>query len=105
MLAEIGHLDPDAIAQVRERAWPDVHDADELSEALQVLVALPENFKPPPGEPVASRWGDFMRRLATQRSLVIHTCFFVLAFAYRRGIVALRVGYSVFLRNRLTPGT
>jgi ATP-dependent Lhr-like helicase len=44
VLTEIGRLDPAAIAQVREEAWPDVRDADELSEALQVFVALPENF-------------------------------------------------------------
>ncbi len=47
VLTEIGRLDPAAIAQVREEAWPDVRDADELSEALQVFVALPENFVPP----------------------------------------------------------
>ncbi len=47
VLTEIGRLDPAAIAQVREEAWPDVRDADELNEALQVFVALPENFVPP----------------------------------------------------------
>src|SRR5439155_933943 len=49
VLSEIGRLDPAAIAQVREEAWPDVRDADELSEVLQVLVALPENFTSPAG--------------------------------------------------------
>ncbi|MGA2075699.1 MAG: DEAD/DEAH box helicase [Terriglobia bacterium] len=47
VLTEIGRLDPAAIAQVREEAWPDVRDADELNEVLQVFVALPENFLPP----------------------------------------------------------
>ena len=47
VLTEIGRLDPAAIAQVREEAWPDVRDADELNEVLQVFVALPENFVPP----------------------------------------------------------
>ena len=83
VLGEIGHLDPDAIAQVREGAWPDVRDADELSEALQVLVALPENFRPPVGEPLASRWGDFFRRLVAEnrgaRALVGDTPFWVAA--------------------------
>ncbi len=41
VLSEVGRLDPDAIAQVREEAWPDVRDADELHDALQTLVALP----------------------------------------------------------------
>ena len=47
VLTDIGRLDPAAIAQVREEAWPDVRDADELNEVLQVFVALPENFVPP----------------------------------------------------------
>ena len=71
VLGEIGHLDPAAIAQVREEAWPDVRDTDELSEALQVLVALPENFRTPTGMPVASQWGDLFRQLLTE-SRVAH---------------------------------
>ena len=43
VLEEVGKLDPAAIAQVREEAWPDVRDADELADALQTLVALPES--------------------------------------------------------------
>ena len=42
VLEEIGGLDPTAIAQVREEAWPDVRDADELHDVLHTLVALPE---------------------------------------------------------------
>jgi ATP-dependent Lhr-like helicase len=40
--SEFGRLDPSAIAQVREDAWPDVRDADELHDALLTLVAVPE---------------------------------------------------------------
>ena len=43
VLEEVGKLDPAAIAKVREEAWPDVRDADELADALQTLVALPES--------------------------------------------------------------
>ena len=42
VLEEVGKLDPAAIEQVREEAWPDVRDADELHDALYTLVALPE---------------------------------------------------------------
>ena len=42
VLDEVGKLDPGAIAQVREEAWPDVRDADELHDVLHTLVALPE---------------------------------------------------------------
>jgi ATP-dependent helicase Lhr and Lhr-like helicase len=66
VLGEIGRLDPAAIAQVCEEAWPDVRDTDELSEALQIFVALPENFQPPSGAPVASQWGELFRRLLAE---------------------------------------
>jgi ATP-dependent helicase Lhr and Lhr-like helicase len=42
VLQEVGCLDPAAIAQVQQEAWPDVRDADELHDALLTLIALPE---------------------------------------------------------------
>jgi ATP-dependent Lhr-like helicase len=44
VLQEVGRLDPAAIAQVREEAWPDVRDVDELHDVLQTLIALPEQL-------------------------------------------------------------
>jgi ATP-dependent helicase Lhr and Lhr-like helicase len=41
MLNEVGGLDQQAIARVREEARPDVRDSDELHDTLQTLVALP----------------------------------------------------------------
>jgi len=41
VLNEVGRLDQQAIARVREEARPDVRDADELHDTLQTLVALP----------------------------------------------------------------
>jgi ATP-dependent Lhr-like helicase len=41
VLSDIGRLDPAAIASVRNDAWPDVRDAEELHDALLSLVALP----------------------------------------------------------------
>jgi ATP-dependent helicase Lhr and Lhr-like helicase len=43
VLEEVGGLDSGAIAQVREEAWPDVRDADELHDVLHTLLALPED--------------------------------------------------------------
>ncbi len=48
VLEEVGKLDPGAIAQVREEAWPDVRDADELHDVLHTLMALPVWGQPPP---------------------------------------------------------
>jgi ATP-dependent Lhr-like helicase len=49
VLEEVGKLEPAAIAQVREEAWPDVRDADELHDVLHTLGALPEDCPSPAG--------------------------------------------------------
>jgi ATP-dependent Lhr-like helicase len=41
VLGEIGRLDPAAIAEVCDDAWPDVRDVEELHDALLTLTALP----------------------------------------------------------------
>src|SRR5438045_3320765 len=45
VLQEVGRLDPAAIAEVRQEAWPDVRDADELHDVLQTFIALPAKLK------------------------------------------------------------
>jgi ATP-dependent Lhr-like helicase len=42
VLREVGGLDPNAIDEVRDQAWPDVRSADELHDTLLTLVAFPE---------------------------------------------------------------
>jgi ATP-dependent Lhr-like helicase len=41
VLGEIGRLNPEAITQVCNDAWPDVRDAEELHDALLTLIAIP----------------------------------------------------------------
>src|SRR5690348_13878330 len=70
VLEEVGKLDPAAIAQVREEAWPDVRDADELHDVLQTLIALPEDIAgsgPPAhaGAPEAGLWSFYFDELAS----------------------------------------
>jgi ATP-dependent Lhr-like helicase len=64
VLSEIGRLDPRAIAQVREEAWPDVRDADELHDSLQTLVAFPLNIPGGLPDASASAVADLARRSA-----------------------------------------
>ena len=64
VLTEIGRLDPQAIEQVRQEAWPDVRDADELEDTLQTLVALREDYSPPGQGSAAAQWGAFFEELA-----------------------------------------
>jgi ATP-dependent helicase Lhr and Lhr-like helicase len=59
VLEEVGGLDPAAIAQVREEAWPDVRDADELHDVLHTLVALPESGR----DFSAEQWKFYFDRL------------------------------------------
>ncbi len=47
VLEEVGKLEPAAIAQVQDEAWPDVRDADELHDVLHTLVAFPEDCPGP----------------------------------------------------------
>ena len=46
VLEEVGALDPAAIAQVQQEAWPDVRDADELHDVLHTLVVMPAEIRP-----------------------------------------------------------
>ncbi len=74
VLEEVGKLEPAAIAQVREEAWPDVRDADELHDVLHTLGALPQDCPSPVGAvdedtlvttvaPAADPWRNFFERL------------------------------------------
>jgi ATP-dependent Lhr-like helicase len=47
VLEEVGKLEPAAIAQVQDEAWPDVRDADELHDVLHTLVAFPKDCPGP----------------------------------------------------------
>ncbi len=56
---DFGRLDPDAIAAVREEAWPDVRSVDEMHEALDGLGGIAES------EAVANEgWNDKLHALA-----------------------------------------
>ena len=49
VLEAVGKLEPAAIAQVRDEAWPDIRDADELHDVLHTLVAFPADLRTPIG--------------------------------------------------------
>ncbi|WP_278445107.1 DEAD/DEAH box helicase [Stutzerimonas kunmingensis] len=56
---DLGALDPEAIAAVREEAWPEARSADELHEALTALGCIAE------AETAAqSQWGEWLAELA-----------------------------------------
>ncbi len=63
VLNEVGRLDQDAIAHVREQARPEVRDADELHDALQTLVALPLEMADADWHRAALGWVPYLREL------------------------------------------
>src|SRR4051812_33434027 len=67
VLNEIGLLDPAAIAEVQHDAWPEVRDADELSETLQTFIALPEQASVADHPTVAQMWSQYFDQLRADR--------------------------------------
>jgi ATP-dependent helicase Lhr and Lhr-like helicase len=59
--ADIGKLDPEAIARVREEAWPDAGSADELHDALLWLTCLTA------AEAASGSWPELLEQLAASR--------------------------------------
>src|SRR5437660_2821683 len=60
--SELGRLDPEAIARVREEAWPDAANADELHDALMWLGFL--STKEADSQ---SGWNDWLAELVRQK--------------------------------------
>ena len=63
---DLARLDPDAIAQVSEDAWPVVRDAEELHDALQTIVVLREEEAGP--------WSDWLQELARAGRATLVAC-------------------------------
>ena len=60
---EIGQLDGAAIQLVIEDSWPDVRDADELSDVLQNMIALPRELPTRPGHSPHAIWFSHFEEL------------------------------------------
>ncbi len=75
VLEEVGALDPAAIAQVQQEAWPDVRDADELHDVLHTLVMMPESSSQfsvvsSQQQPSTANWKNFFDRLQLENRAV-----------------------------------
>ena len=88
VLEEIGRLDPAAIAEVCEGAWPDVRDVEELHDALLTLIAVPA-----PSD--AARDGGSSLRTTLKNSVPFWASFFEqLAREHRAGVA--KVGHEAY---------
>jgi ATP-dependent Lhr-like helicase len=63
--AEFGKLDPLAIVQLREEAWPEPENADELHDALMLLGALPDFEGEGRGEIARPSWRAMFESLCS----------------------------------------
>ncbi len=63
VLNEVGRLDQQAIARVREEARPDVRDSDELHDTLQTLVAVPEEIADEDWQQAIASWTPLIAEL------------------------------------------
>ncbi len=66
--ADLGKLDPQAIRRVREEAWPDAVNADELHDALLWLCFLTD-----PESQGTAGWSALLAELAAQRRITLLT--------------------------------
>jgi ATP-dependent Lhr-like helicase len=65
LIARLGGLNPAAIAQVVEQAWPAVRDSDELHDALLTLIWLP-------GDQAPMEWAQHLADLSdTGRAMIV----------------------------------
>jgi len=77
VLEEVGALDPAAIAQVQQEAWPDLRDADELHDALHTLVMMPEKCSSQfsvvssQQRPTTADWNGFFDRLRLENRALV----------------------------------
>src|SRR6202158_3565073 len=82
VLEEVGPLDPAAIAQVQQEAWPDVRDADELHDVLHTLVMIPvpvegrqhsvfSNQLDARSPELSANWTEFFDRLKRENRAVV----------------------------------
>ncbi len=80
VLEEVGALDPAAITQVQQEAWPDVRDADELHDVLHTMVMVPVestqhsaigNQFEARGSKLTANWTSFFDRLQRENRAVV----------------------------------
>src|SRR6266849_3554292 len=80
VLEEVGALDPAAITQVQQEAWPDVRDADELHDVLHTMVMMAvestqhsafSNQLEDRGGKLTADWGPFFDRLHLENRVVV----------------------------------
>lgn len=69
-LNEIGKLDPGAITEIQQQAWPDIRNADELHDLLQTFIAMPLSILNTQSCP---NWENYFNELSASHRATIAT--------------------------------
>lgn len=73
LLEEVGKLDPKAVTEVQEQAWPDVRSADELHDVLQTMIVFPETIHLSEYQSTLPMWQKYFIELQQQGRAVLAT--------------------------------
>ncbi|MBN9227033.1 MULTISPECIES: DEAD/DEAH box helicase [Legionella] len=73
MLEEVGKLDPKAVTEVQEQAWPDIRSADELHDVLQTVIVFPEAMHISEYQATLPIWKQYFIELQQEGRAVLAT--------------------------------
>lgn len=71
MLEEVGKLDPKAIFEVQEQAWPDIRSADELQDVLHTVIVFPEIIQLTELQSSLPQWKQYFIELQAEGRAVL----------------------------------
>ncbi|KTD10912.1 helicase, DEAD/DEAH box family [Legionella gratiana] len=73
LLEEVGQLDPKAVSEVQEQAWPDIRSADELQDVLQTVIVFPELIQVTEFQATLPQWKIYFSELQQEGRAVLAT--------------------------------
>lgn len=73
LLEEMGKLDPKAITDVQEQAWPDIRSTDELHDVLQTVIVFPEIIQITEYQSTLPQWKKYFIELQLEGRAVLAT--------------------------------
>lgn len=73
LLEEVGKLDPKAVTEVQQQAWPDIRSADELHDVLQTVIVFPEMIHLSEYQATVPIWKKYFIELQLEGRAVLAT--------------------------------
>ncbi|STY28638.1 helicase, DEAD/DEAH box family [Legionella wadsworthii] len=73
LLDEVGKLDPKAVTEVQEQAWPDIRSVDELHDVLQTVIVFPETIRISEYQSSVPAWKNYFNVLQQEGRAALAT--------------------------------